>query len=158
MEIDEIETKNEMEEAQRKNNSIKRRNTDEEVHFGNRDAEIAVDEKDVPIRPCKIFEELKDFKFSVALGVFGACLLGCLSPVNGYMMAKSLNGLNSKYETVRYDEGLKYSLIFLAMAFLQGLGNCIMMWKMMAIGKTLARIYRKKIFEKYLEYILHFLM
>ncbi|MCF0118037.1 MAG: ATP-binding cassette domain-containing protein, partial [Bacilli bacterium] len=147
---DEIETKNEIIEMQRKKTSIKRRNTDEEVQFRNRDAEIAINEKDVPIRPCVIIGELHEFKANICLGIIGAALLGCLSPINGFFMAKALNGLNSMYQTVRYDEGLKYSLIFLAMAFLQGFGNCIMMWKMASLGLTLARIYRKKILKKYL--------
>ena len=65
-------------------------------------------------------------------------------------MAKAINALNSKYQTIRYDDGLKYALIFLAFAFLQGLGNCLMIWKFMSLGQTLARIYRKKLLKKYL--------
>ena len=65
-------------------------------------------------------------------------------------MAKAINALNSKYQTVRYDDGLKYALIFLAFAFLQGIGNCLMIWKFMSLGQTLARIYRKKLLKKYL--------
>jgi len=79
-----------------------------------------------------------------------------LSPVNGLIMAKGINALNSKFQTVRYDDGLKYSFIFLAFAFLQGIGNCLMLWKFLSLGFTLARIYRKKIMAKYLQFHLSY--
>ena len=149
---DEIETQNELEDMERKKTSIKRRNTDEEVHFERRDKEIAMSDKDVPLRPCIILFELCDFKLDLFLACLGACILGCLSPINGLFLAKSINALNSKYQTVRYDDGLKYALVFLAFAFLQGIGNCLMIWKFLSLGLTLARIYRKKILRKYLEF------
>ena len=147
---DEIETQNEKEEIARKKTSIKRRNTDEEVHFERRDKDISLKEKDVKVSICNVVRELGDFKLDIALACLGATILGCLSPVNGLIMAKAINALNSKYQTIRYDDGLKYALIFLAFAFLQGLGNCLMIWKFMSLGQTLARIYRKKLLKKYL--------
>ena len=147
---DEIETQNAKEEIIRKKTSIKRRNTEEEVHFEHKDKEISLKEQDVPLRICNIFRELGDFKLDIALACLGAAILGCLSPVNGLIMAKAINALNSRYETVRYDDGLKYAFIFLAFAFLQGIGNCLMLWKFMSLGQTLARIYRKKLLKKYL--------
>ena len=153
---DEIETQNKLEEIERKKTSIKRRNTDEEVHFERRDKEISVSEQDVRVRPCLILAELCDFKLDLALACLGAVILGCLSPINGYIMAKAINALNSKYQTVRYDDGLKYAFIFLAFAFLQGIGNCLMLWKFLSLGATLARIYRKKIMRKYLQFHLSY--
>ena len=147
---DEIETQNKQEEILRKKTSIKRRNTDEEIKFEHKDKEISLKESDVPVRPCNVFRELSDFKLDIGLACLGATILGCLSPVNGLIMAKAINALNSKYQTVRYDDGLKYALIFLAFAFLQGIGNCLMIWKFMSLGQTLARIYRKKLLKKYL--------
>ncbi len=147
---DEIETQNKQEEIIRKKTSIKRRNTDEEVQFEHKDKEISLKESDIPVRPCNVFRELSDFKLDIGLACLGATILGCLSPVNGLIMAKAINALNSKYQTVRYDDGLKYAFIFLAFAFLQGIGNCLMIWKFMSLGQTLARIYRKKLLKKYL--------
>ena len=71
-------------------------------------------------------------------------------------MAKKLNSLNSRYETIRYDNGLKYAFIFLAIAILLGLVNFLMIWKFMSLGLTLARIYRKKLMEKYLSFHLSY--
>ena len=147
---DEIETQNEQEEITRKKSSIKRRNTDEEVHFDKKDKEISLNKKDIPIRICNVIRELGDFKLDLTLACLGAIILGCLSPVNGLIMAKAINALNSSNQTKRYDDGLKYALIFLAFAFLQGLGNCLMIWKFASLGQTLARIYRKKLLKKYL--------
>jgi len=153
---DEIETQNKIEEIERKKTSIKRRNTDEEVHFERRDNEISISEKDVPLRPCAIIAELCDYKLDLILACLGACILGCLSPINGFIMAKAINALNSKYQTIRFDDGLKYAFIFLAFAFLQGIGNCLMLWKFLSLGLTLARIYRKKIMKKYLQFHLSY--
>ena len=66
-------------------------------------------------------------------------------------MAKAMNALNSRYETIRYDDGLKYSMIMLALAFIQGVGNFLMIWKFFSIGCTLCCNYRKKILRKYLQ-------
>ena len=153
---DEIETQNKIEEIERKKTSIKRRNTDEEVHFERRDNEIAVSDKDVKFRPCAVISELCDYKVDLILACLGACILGCLSPVNGLIMAKAINALNSRYQTIRYDDGLKYAFIFLAFAFLQGIGNCLMLWKFLSLGLTLARVYRKKIMRKYLQFHLSY--
>ena len=147
---DEIETQNQQEEIERKKTSIKRRNTDEEVHFEHKDNEISLKEKDVSVQVCKVFREVSDHKIDMALACFGAVLLGCLSPINGLIMAKAINSLNSKYETKRYDDGLKFSFIFLAFAFLQGFGNCLMIWKFMVLGQALTRSYRIKLLRKYL--------
>ena len=153
---DEIETQNQQEEIERKKTSIKRRITDEEVHFEHKDNEISLKEKDVPVKICNVFREISDHKLELTLACFGAALLGCLSPVNGLIMAKAINSLNSKYQTIRYDDGLKYAFIFLAFAFLQALGNCLMIWKFMTLGQTLARNYRKKLLNKYLAMHLSF--
>ena len=147
---DEIETQNKKDEIIRKKTSIKRVNTEEEVQFERKDKEISLKEQDVPLRVCNIFRELGDFKLDIALACLGAAILGCLSPVNGLIMAKAINSLNSIYQTIRYDKGLKYAFIFLAFAFLQGIGNCLMLWKFISLGQTLARIYRKKLLKKYL--------
>ena len=106
------------EEIIRKKTSIKRRNTDEEVHFEKKDKEISLNKNDIPIRICNVIRELGDFKLDLTLACLGAIILGCLSPVNGLIMAKSINALNSRNETKRYDDGLKYAFIFLAFAFL----------------------------------------
>ena len=147
---DEIEAKEEQ-EMKSKKSSLKRRNTDEEVQFQKKDDEIFIEQDKVKLRPCKIFEELREEKWTLFWAILGTAIIGVITPINGLFMAHAMNGLNSKFETVRYDKGLKYSMIFLAFAFLQGVGNFLMIWKFFSIGCTLCRNYRKKILRKYLE-------
>ena len=90
------------------------------------------------------------------LACLGAAIVGGLAPANGVMMGNAINGLNSKYETVRYDKGLKYALLYLLIAFLQGIGNTLMNWQFMIMGGSLVRAYRKKILKKYLQIHLSF--
>ena len=146
---DEIETKEEQ-EMKNKKSSLKRRNTDEEVQFQKKDDEIYIDQDKVKLRPCKIFEELREEKCTLFFAILGAAIIGIITPINGLFMAHAMNGLNSRYQTIRYDKGLKYALIFLLFSFLQGLGNFLMIWKFFSIGCTLCRNYRKKNIKKIL--------
>ena len=147
---DEIETKEEQ-ELSKKKSSLKRRNTDEEVQFQKKDDEIFIDQDKVKVQPCKIFRELREEKVTIFLAILGAAIIGIVTPINGMIMAKAMNALNSRYETIRYDDGLKYSMIMLALAFIQGVGNFLMIWKFFSIGCTLCCNYRKKILRKYLQ-------
>ena len=152
---DEIETKEEL-EMKNKKSSLKRRNTDEEVQFVKKDDEIFIDQDKVKVQPCKIFKELTEEKVTIFLAILGAAIIGVSTPINGLIMAKAMNALNSKYETIRYDDGLLYSMIMLVLAFVQGVGNFLMIWKFFSIGCTLCRNYRKKILRKYLQMHLSF--
>jgi hypothetical protein len=103
--------------------------------------QLALSEKDVSLNIFKIISELSDFKFDIFLAILGSSIMGSLSPINGYAMANGINGLNSKYEAIRYNKGLKFGLVFLILAFLQGMGNCLMVWKFQSLGLTLSKIY-----------------
>ena len=121
-----------------------------------KDDEIYIDQDKVKVQPCKIFKELTEEKVTIFLAILGAAVIGISTPINGLIMAKSMNALNSKYETIRYDDGLFYAMIMLILAFVQGVGNFLMIWKFFSIGCTLCRNYRKKILRKYLQMHLSF--
>ena len=150
---DEIETKEE-EEIKNKIISLKRKNTDEEVQFTKKDEEIFIEQDNVKLWPCRLFEELKEEKMTLFLAILGVAIVGISIPITGLITARSMNVLNSKYETVRYDDGLKYAMVNLVLAFIQGIGNFLILWKFFSIGWTLCRNYRKRIVKKYLQ--LHF--
>ena len=152
---DEIETK-EQQELTKKRSSLKRQNTDDEVHFEKKEEEIMIDQDTVSIRPSRLFGEIHDKKLNMFFACLGAAIVGGLTPANGVMMGNAMNGLNSRFETIRYDKGLKYALLFLLVAFLQGLGNTLMNWQFMVLGASLVRAYRKKILSKYLQVHLSF--
>ena len=65
----------------------KRRNTIYSVKF-EEDPHIALGLNDVSFKPCRLITELKDFKCMIFLAVFSACILGILTPLNGFIMAK----------------------------------------------------------------------
>ena len=68
------------------------------------------------------------------LAILGAVIVGISMPITGLITARSMNALNSKYETVRYDDGLKYAMVNLVLAIIQGIGNFLMIWKFFSIG------------------------
>ena len=109
---DEIETKEEQEKLEHKT-TIKRKNTDEEVHF-EKNEDIFMEQDKVKIKASRLLGEISDKKCNMFLACLGAAIVGGLGPANGVMMGNAMNGLNSKYETVRYDKGLKYALLFLS--------------------------------------------
>ena len=147
---DEIETKEEMEI--KKDSGLKRRNTDEEIQFQKKEEEIYIDSEKIKINPCRIIRELTEgHLFVLILAIIGGALVGGSQPVNGLVMGKAAMGLMSMYQTIRYDDGLKYGLIFLGIAIIQGLSNFLMIWMFSRIGAILSRIYRKKILRKYLQ-------
>ena len=45
-------------------------------------------------------------------------LYGVFPTFKGYIAGRGTNALNSKYQTVRYDDGLKYSIIYLILGIL----------------------------------------
>ena len=137
------------------NSSSYRVNTYEDVQY-EKDDGIYIEQDKITINPIRIFREISDKKLNMILACFGAAIVGGFSPINGVMIGNAMNALNSKYEAVRYDEGLKYAFLFLTFAFLQGLGNTLMNWEFMIIGVNLVKIYWKKIFEKYLQLHLSF--
>ena len=147
---DEIEMKEEMD--MNNNISLKRKNTDEEVQFTKKEEEIYIEEDTVKINPCRIIKELtKEHCCRLIFAIIGAALVGSLPPLNGLTMGYAMNGLNSMYQTIRYDEGLKYGLILLILAFVQGIANFLMIWMYQSLGAALSRIYRKKVLRKYLQ-------
>ena len=151
---DEIETK-EQKEMLEKKSTLKKRNTDEEVQF-KEDDKIYTEQEKIKLKPLRIFSEVKDKKWNLFLGCLGSVIVGVLNPVNGLIMAEAMNALNSKYKNIRLNDGKKYSLYVLLIAFLQGIGNLLMNWQFMVIGVGLVRIYRKKILAKYLQMHLSF--
>ena len=148
---DEIETKEELEMREKKS-TLKRRNTDEEVQFIKRDNEIYLEEETVKLNPCRILKEVVERHcFILIMAIVGAAGVGASMPVNGIVMAHALTGMNSMYQTIRYDRTLKYCWLLFLISFLQGLFNFLMIWMFSRIGVALARLYRKKVLRKYLQ-------
>ena len=152
----EMEIQNDDKEQINDKITIKRKMTKEDINFEKRDNAISLSEKDISVKPCAIVRELKKHKCNIFLACLGAFIVGVVTPVIGCIMAKTLNALKSKYETKRYDDGLKFSLIFVGLALIFGIGNGLMVWQFMKLGLILAKIYRKKLMSKYLSFHLSY--
>ena len=111
----------------------------------------------VKIKPyCVMKEVVENYCAFLIVAIIGAVGVGASQPVNGLVMSKALNGMNSMHEKVRFDYALYYSWFLLLIAFLQGVFNFLIIWMFSRIGVALARIYRKKILKKYLQFHISF--
>ena len=128
-----------------------------EVQFQKKYDEIYIEEDTVKINPCRPIKEItRDNCFVIILGIIGAAGVGFFPPLIGLIQAHAFNGLNSMYETIRYDKSLKYAMIFFILSFGEAVFNFLMIWMFTRAGILLARIYRKKILRKYLQLHLSF--
>ena len=98
--------------------SIKKMSRKISKYQSNIDAEVQIkkleESKEVKVERGRVFSLLKDNKCECFLGGFAALVGGALSPIQGYVMAKSINALSSTDpETVR-DDGLLWGLMFVA--------------------------------------------
>ena len=133
-----------------------RRNSIKNIEIKSKNNKIALGLDDVSFKPYILFKELKDFKCMIFFSILSASILGLLSPLNGYVMAHGFTSLSSSDEEKRKKDGLIYAYISLGFSVAQGIGTTIYLWKFTCLGVTLGRIYRKKIFTKYLEFHLSY--
>ena len=71
-------------------------------------------------------------------------------------MGYATNALNSNYETIRYDQALKYAWIYLILAFADFITIYLGLYKVAQLAINLGKIYRKKMMKKYLSFHLSY--
>ena len=152
----ELDEQNKKEEYIRKMTSTKRANTDEEVQFENREKEISKSPDDVKVGLCTLLKDLWKFKLDFIMACIAALALGVFQPFNGFIMGECINSINSKYTTKRYDDGKKYAIIYLILAFGESIVNFITFWKFFGLGINLAKMYRNQMMKKYLSFHLSY--
>ena len=153
---EELENQYKKEEYIRKMTSIKRINTEDEVHFERRNNEISKSPDDVSLSICSIIKELWNFKLDFVLSFISLIILGVIPPLSGFYTGKIINSLNSKYETIRYDDGLKFSIIKFVINILEAIFNFLALWTVYNLGINLSKLYRNKLMKKYLSFHLSF--
>ena len=126
------------------------------IKFKNYDKEISKSPEDVHITFCTILKDLWLFKFDFFLGLISSILIGVINPFIGLIFGKCINSINSLYETIRFDDTLKYSIILFILSILDGLFNFICFWKLINLGLKLARYYRKEMMKKFLSFHLSY--
>ena len=110
---EEIDNHNKEDETIRKMTTIKRVNTDEEVHFERKDEEYSLSPDNVKLKFCNITKIFWIYKIKFILGILFTILVGVLPIIKGYFSGKGTVALTSNLQTVRYDNGMKYAIIFL---------------------------------------------
>ena len=153
---EELENHNKEEEYIRKMTSIKRVKTEEEVHFERRDNEISKSPNDVSLSFCSILKDLFTFKCYFIVFVITAALVGAFTPIAGFFLGKTTRAINSKYETKRYDDGMKYSIVYTIIIFCYSITNFVALWTEYSVGINVSKMYRNKMMKKYLSFHLSF--
>ena len=153
---EELENHNKEEEKIRKLTSEKRVNTDEEIHFERRDKELSKSTDDVNLKCCNIIKILWNYKWMSIFSLIATILYGVFPTFRGYIAGRGTNALNSKYQTVRYDDGLKYSIIYLIVGILHVVSYFFYFHLFYSLGALLTKLYRNYLLKKYLSFHIAF--
>ena len=147
---EELNNHNNKDEYIKKMTSMKRTNTDEEIHFERRDEELSLSPENVEIKLSKVFKTFWIYKSEVIFSVLFTIAYGALSVIRAFFSGKGTVALTSDYETVRYDEGLKYSIIFLIVGTLHTLSYYSSFYFLYMVGIDVTKSYRNFLLKKYL--------
>ena len=107
-------------------------------------------EKEIKIERGRIFSLISDHKGETFIGGLGAFIGGAISPVQGFVMSKAINALSSTNPKTVKDDGLFWGLMFLVVAFVNGISLFFKIWKLETIGSVITSKMRKLIIDKYL--------
>ena len=151
---DELDTQK-MEEKLLKTKTVIRTKTKDIVNFEKK--EIAKSPSDVHLGFLRLLYDLwKNYKVTFIFSFLSAIAFGVLPPFNGFIKGKCTKALNSIYRTKRYDDGLKFAIIFLILVIVESVINFLENWLFYRLGIKLAKNYRNQLMEKYLSLHLSF--
>ena len=148
---EQLDNINEKEEIIKKMTTVKRTNTEEEVHFERRDKELSLSTEDVTLQPCIIIKILLAYIFFFWGALLFTIAYGALAVIKGYFMGKAINAMNSENQTVRYDDGLKFSIIFLIVGILYIICYFFFYYLLYNLALQLAKNFRNSLLKKYLQ-------
>ena len=149
---EELEKQDEIEELLRKKSTIRKVNTNEEVSFENRIHEISKSPDDIKMNYCNVVRECWNFKADFILTIIACVGLGVVKVFEGIVMGYAQNGLNSNYETIRYDQTLKYAWIYFGLSFVDFFCIYVGLYKVAQLAIKLGKVYRNKMMKKYLNF------
>lgn len=93
---------------------------------------------------------LKDNKCDLAMAITGTLCAGAVTPVTGYVLARAFGYMARGHHHDVWHNALKWSFIFLAVAFVNGFSVFIKLMKLETIGSAVTCNMRKHIVRKYL--------
>ena len=81
----------------------------------------------------------------------GALITGGITPFCGWVLSKTVNALSSTDRHKVFDDGLKWSFVFLGIACAISISVFVKLWKLEKLGSSVTCKMRKLIIEKYLQ-------
>ena len=154
---DELDTHNKIEKLKRKQTIIKTVRTFDEVHFKNKEKEISKSPSDIHLGFFTLVKDLwKNYKVNCIFAFLSAIVFGVIPCFNGFIKGECTKSLNSIYETKRYDDSLKYAIIYIIIVFGESIVNFLENWLFYRLGIKLAKFYRNQSMKKYLSFHLSF--
>ena len=154
---DELDNQKKKEKLVRVKTMVERSKTKEYVRFENREKEIAKSPSDVHLSFLTLIKDLfKNYKLNFIFACLSAIAFGVFPAFNGFFKGKCTKSLNSNYETKRYDDSLKFSIIYLILVFGESIVNFLENWLFYRLGIKLAKFYRNHLMRKYLSFHLSF--
>ena len=153
---EELDNHNIEEENIRKLTTVKRVNTDEEVHFERRDKELSKSTDDVTLKCCNIIKMLWNYKCLFISSLLATIIHGSFPSIKGLITGYGTNALDSMYQTVRYDDGLKYSIMYLIIGCLNATSFFSYSYFLFSLGIQLSKLYRNYLLKKYLSFHIAF--
>ncbi len=129
----------------------------EKVHFESKEKEIAKSPSDIHLSYLTLIKDLwNNYRLNFIFAGLAAIAFGVLPPFNGYIKGKCTKSLNSKYESKRYDDSLKYSIIYIILVVVESIINFLENWLFYRLGIILAKFYRNHLMKKYLSFHLSY--
>ena len=153
---EELENYNKKDEYIRKMTSMKRVNTNDEVHFERKDEELSLSPDNVKLNFCKILKILMNDKCHFIFALISSIIYGVFPILKGYFLGKGITAITSKYQAIRYDDGLKFSIIYLIIGILYVIGYFCFYYSYYYLGIDLTKIYRNYLLKKFLSVHLAF--
>ena len=103
------------------------------------------------VRFSELFSLLHNDKIELFVGVVSSLIVGASIPLQGYVLASAINVLSLSNVKIIRTEGLFWAMMFLVLAFTNGLFLFFKLWKFTEIGSIVTSSMRKQIIAKYLQ-------
>ena len=110
-----------------------------------------LEEEKQSVQRGKLFSLLSDNKGNMIISSIAALITGGLFPVQGLILARTINALSSNDDETIRDDGLFYAMMFLILAVVNGVFLFLKIWKFITLGSVITTKMRKLIIDKYLK-------
>ena len=154
---DELDTQNREDKIKRKETNVKKVRTIDQVHFENKEKEISKSPSDIRLGFLTLIKDLwLNYKLNFIFACLAAIAFGVFPIFNGFYKGECTKSLNSIYQTKRYDDSLKFAIVFIILICGESIVNFLENWLFYRLGIKLAKFYRNQTMRKYLSFHLSF--